>query len=448
MAQKNRKKRGTLRNHFIFLAVLPVLSLGIILTFFSAHKFSQSIYTEVETELQNTALMVVNMYDRIYPGDYAVVSSDSLTALKKGDQYLIETIDFLENIYEDTDSEITFFYGDIRYVTTLEDADGNTMAGTKVNSVIRDEVIGKDRSKFYKNVDVNGRRMSAYYFPLHNADKSTVGMIAILRDAETVNRLVYRSVTPILIISGIAMVIVAAFTLLYANKIVVKLEKIRRFLTSVERGDLRTPMDETILSREDELGQMSRAAVNMQKSLIQLVERDALTAIYNRRYANKKLHDLWEESGINGVHLAVSIGDIDFFKAVNDTYGHEAGDQVLIEVSRVLREYMTGKGFVARWGGEEFLFVFRNFSAQEAEAALCDLLDRVHKISVRYDDREIRINMSFGVVGYACDRDALIRNGIDGEEAIAEEIENTLKRADELLYSAKTNGRNRVCGQA
>lgn len=446
MARKDREKKGTLRNSFIIMAVMPVLSLGIILAFFSTNRFGNSIYTEVETELENTALMVANIYDRIYPGDYNVISSDTLTALKKGDKYLAETLDFLENIYEDTDSEITFFYGDIRYVTTLEDTNGISMAGTRANVVVKKEVIEENQSKFYKNVDVNGRRMSAYYMPLHNADGETVGMLAILRDAETVNKLVFRSVLPIVVISAVAMVIVAAFTLLYSNKIVVKLEKIKRFLFSVERGELRTPMDETILSRDDELGQMSRAAVNMQKSLIQLVEQDALTSIYNRRYANKKLRDIWEEAWVNSGDFAVSIGDIDFFKSVNDTYGHEAGDQVLITVSRMLKEYMNGKGFVARWGGEEFLLVFKNYDERQAKEALNDLLDRVHGISVKYDDCEIKVNMSFGVVGYGIDKSRAAEKGIDRDGAIAEEIENMLKQADDLLYQAKNNGRNQVVG--
>ncbi|MBD5156767.1 MAG: hypothetical protein HDT13_03940, partial [Butyrivibrio sp.] len=166
MARKDRKKKGTLRNSLIVMAVLPVLSLGIVLAIFSTSRFGNSIYTEVETELENTALMVANIYDRIYPGDYNVISSDTLTALRKGDKYLAETIDFLENIYEDTDSEITFFYGDIRYVTTLEDTDGNSMAGTRANAAIKKEVIDENKSRFYKNADVNGRRMSAYYMPL------------------------------------------------------------------------------------------------------------------------------------------------------------------------------------------------------------------------------------------------------------------------------------------
>ncbi|MCM1309314.1 MAG: diguanylate cyclase [Butyrivibrio sp.] len=444
MARKDGEKKGTLRSSFIFMAVMPVLSLGIILAFFSTNRFGESIYTEVETELENTALMVANIYDRIYPGDYNVVSTDKLTALRKGDKYLAETLDFLENIYEDTDSEITFFYGDIRYVTTLEDNDGNSMAGTRANVVVKKEVIDGNTSRFYRNVDVNGRQMSAYYLPLHNADGGTVGMLAILRDAETVNGLVFKSVFPIALISAIAMVLVAAFTILYSNKIVVKLEKIKKFLLSVERGELRTPMDETILSRDDELGHMSRAAVSMQKSLIQLVERDALTSIYNRRYANKKLHDILEEIGANGARFAVGIGDIDFFKKVNDTYGHEAGDQILITVSRVLKEYMAGKGFVARWGGEEFLLVFTDCDERRAEEALNELLDRVHKISVEYDGFKINVNMSFGVVGYESTGERMREHGADRDEFIAREIENTLRQADELLYYAKSSGRNRV----
>lgn len=445
--KKSNRKKGTLRINFIIMSVVPVLFLGLVIAVFNVQRFSMSMYTEVETELENTSYMVANTYDRFYPGDYSVVASDTLEALKKGDAYLEPTIDFLESIYEDTDSEITFFYGDIRYVTTLEDSEGKTMTGTKANPVIKKDVIDGDKAHFYKNVDVNGRLMSAYYLPLHNSDGSTVGMLAILRDAKKVNNLVYRSVIPTVVISLIVMVVVAVLTYMYSNHFVVKLEKIKEFLLSVESGDLRSYMDETIVARDDELGKMSRAAVSMQRSLKELVERDALTTLYNRRYANQKLRDIWELSDMNGTNFAISIGDIDYFKSVNDTYGHEAGDEVLIAVSKVLRNYMIGKGFVARWGGEEFLLLFRNMDGGQAKVALNDLLDKVHEIAINYDNKVIKVNMSFGVVGYEYDKNMKGESGRDGDEAISKEIERTLRRADERLYYAKMHGRNRVVGE-
>ena len=438
MKSSTHNRKGSLRGFFIAVAVVPALFLGIFIMSFSSERFKKSIYSRVESELKNLAYAVANTYDRMYPGDYAVVSSDKYNAMKKGDAYLADSMDFIESISEDTESEITFFYGDIRYVTTLKYDDGTYAIGSKVNSAIKEAVIDNGESHFYTNVRVGSQKYAVYYLPLHNADGSTVAMLAVLRNLKEVDGLVRNSVNPILVISMIVTVIAAGLTILCTHKTITDFRKLDEFLGYIEAGELDREIDDDVKKRNDELGVMSRTADKMKKSLIQLVERDALTSLFNRRYGNKKLLGSFAESDRSGMKFAVAIGDIDYFKKVNDTYGHEAGDEVLKEVARTLRTSVRGKGYAARWGGEEFLVVFEDMEFDEAKKCMKQLMDNIHNIRVKYNNITIKINMSFGLTCGTCG------DGTDEGEDIDARAEKVIRCADRLLYEAKENGRNRI----
>ena len=113
---------------------------------------------------------------------------------------------------------------------------------------------------------------------------------------------------------------------------------------------------------------------------------------------------------------------------INDSFGHECGDVVLKEVAAALNEGMRGKGFVARWGGEEFLLVFESCDETAAGVFTNQILDNVREKVVEYDGIPHSVTMTFGVAGRL------------PEDTIATQI----RRADEKLYNGKEAGRNRV----
>lgn len=120
--------------------------------------------------------------------------------------------------------------------------------------------------------------------------------------------------------------------------------------------------------------------------------------------------------------------DIDFFKKVNDTYGHDAGDLVLKSVAALLQRRMRKTDIVARLGGEEFCILAANMKKEAVHDVFNNLRKIVEECEVVSDDGEvIRVTMSFGVV-----------------TGIGNTLEETVKLADKLLYQAKEGGRNRV----
>lgn len=154
---------------------------------------------------------------------------------------------------------------------------------------------------------------------------------------------------------------------------------------------------------------------------------DQLTGLKNRRgyyeYYEKNIHPyLLQQS------CSVIMADIDFFKRVNDTYGHNAGDVVLKCIAAILRNSVGTAGEVIRWGGEEFVILMRDCAVSQAAVFAEQIRKRVETSICYFEDIPIRVTMSFGVKA--------LQSDLSPEENV--------KGVDEKLYEAKASGRNRV----
>ncbi len=173
---------------------------------------------------------------------------------------------------------------------------------------------------------------------------------------------------------------------------------------------------------------MEEKLVKYNKKIEKLAKTDALTGLPNRRDALERLEKHLKHSKDSDFFLCMAIGDIDFFKKINDTYGHEAGDSVLTQLSDIFRETMEQNGFAARWGGEEFLFVFTEANGDDCAMLLNELRAKIQKATFKYNDIEMHLTMTFGLEEY------------DFQSS----IDNALNSADEKLYLGKSRGRNQV----
>ncbi|MCZ6863028.1 MAG: PleD family two-component system response regulator [Alphaproteobacteria bacterium] len=158
---------------------------------------------------------------------------------------------------------------------------------------------------------------------------------------------------------------------------------------------------------------------------------DALTGLYNRRYFDTHFEAQIQRAGETGKPLALLMLDLDSFKAVNDTYGHTVGDEVLAETARRLQENLRTVDMVARYGGEEFAVVMPDANVKEAIAAAerlrARIADKPFKVSTDHD-KELWVTISAGLAIASHDPD----------------VTDLIKRADYALYAAKRAGRNQV----
>lgn len=174
---------------------------------------------------------------------------------------------------------------------------------------------------------------------------------------------------------------------------------------------------------------MERKLIAYNEKLHRLAQIDPLTGLYNRRgileYLGAKALDYQHEKLPN---LCIAIGDIDYFKKINDRYGHECGDLVLKELGSLLNSMMQNHGRVGRWGGEEFLFVFPFLNGDEACVLLQQIRAAIRTLEITYHNETIHITLTFGISEYDCH----------------EGLETSINDADKKLYLGKEMGRNRV----
>ncbi len=425
----SKNKKGKLHISFLAMTLIPIFILWLIISIVSINKVKEVITGQTKSNLRTVVYAVTSAYtDMINDEVFYHLEEDGEYYLMKGEVCLNFDMEYIEDLKEKTEMDISFFYKNIRVMTTLTDKEGDYLTGTKVKDLIKRKVVDQGNEYFVENVYIDDVKCFSYYAPLYNPDGSVFGMVGISQPANMVEKDTLKVIAPMLIVAVILMVIVGTITAVYAENIVRVIEKTKVFLSKVAVGNLACTISSDVLKRDDEIGDIGRAAVNMQKSLREFVERDALTGLLNRRYGQMAFDEVSATAEKTGEKYSVALGDIDFFKKVNDTYGHDAGDEVLKAVAEVLGNNLTGKGYAIRWGGEEFLLLFRGASEETAGYILEEALNQIREMVVSYEDKDIKVTMTFGVV--------------EKTDNITDE--DIINRADELLYYGKSNGRNRI----
>ena len=160
--------------------------------------------------------------------------------------------------------------------------------------------------------------------------------------------------------------------------------------------------------------------------LVREANTDQLTGLYNRRRGMEFIEEIKGSSFLGSVSIVM--GDIDFFKKVNDTYGHDAGDEVLRSIAGTMQDTIGRDAFLIRWGGEEFLMIFGGKNGDETLGIIENLRVHIMEHPIVVKDNEISVTMTFGLAEYDFSGD----------------VRNTVKEADSKLYMGKERGRNRV----
>lgn len=175
--------------------------------------------------------------------------------------------------------------------------------------------------------------------------------------------------------------------------------------------------------------QLALAKIQLQEKLQIEATHDPLTNLFNRRYLNealtRELHRVVREN----ISLCLVMLDLDDFKKFNDTYGHEAGDEILKHISKLLMAHLRGSDLACRFGGEEFVLVFNNTSIDKLMPYLEDLREEIEKAVINFHNEPLRITVSIGVA-QAPDHGT--------------NVDDIIRSADTALYSAKRAGRNTI----
>ncbi len=176
-----------------------------------------------------------------------------------------------------------------------------------------------------------------------------------------------------------------------------------------------------------EIQSKNLALTAQNEQLDELANKDPLTHLYNRRIMNKIMDQRMEALKKIGKRFTMIIGDIDDFKRVNDTYGHDAGDMVLTTVASTILNSVRSEDSVCRWGGAEILILV-NDPLETAALAAERIRSRIESTVITFENQDIRVTMTFGIA----------------ESIPGYKIEHLIQQADDKLYYGKKHGKNQV----
>lgn len=181
------------------------------------------------------------------------------------------------------------------------------------------------------------------------------------------------------------------------------------------------------IKMQEELEASKAALEEMNRKLYEKATKDALTKLFNRRKMTDLIEYEYDRAQRNTLPFSIIITDIDHFKKVNDTYGHDCGDVVLEEISRALMSMIRKQDQVGRWGGEEFLLLLPETDTEGALTLAEKMRSKIEKSTYCCGKTELKITMTFGISSFTDEKTD----------------KTVIKEADLALYDGKNNGRNR-----
>lgn len=414
----HKKKEKSIRTRLASMVLLPILTLSVMVISIGMLLLYRFYTQSIRDELTAATNIILDCLNLTVRGDYAYESG----MLLKGDMNITDST-MLYRVKEKTQIDTTIFWQDTRILTTVSNEYGVSAVGTKASQDVIEAVLGRGESYYSAKLDINGVPYIGYYVPLENVDHTVVGMVFAGKSKE----MVYQGIRTVLlwfvIFSGAAGILAVVLSSMYSNRMVSDINIINNFLKTISEGDLTATLDTGITDRKDELGRIGEYASRMRAELQNLIEMDPLTSLYNRRSCNNRLKVLESEKS----EYTIVMCDIDRFKKINDTYGHDAGDYVLVTLSQLIWDNIKDCGFASRWGGEEFLLVYQ-LRHDAAIQKVRQIQQKIREYNFTYEGKTIKVTMTFGV------------EAGDGSTS----YERRILTADGNLYIGKNNGRDQI----
>lgn len=189
-----------------------------------------------------------------------------------------------------------------------------------------------------------------------------------------------------------------------------------------------TEKNELLKEEKNKLDEVNLQLVNLNKKLEVLSRRDPLTKLPNRRELLDKFKSEIYNLKLKRKSITIIIADIDYFKKINDLYGHACGDYVLTEVPKIFRKVLREDGIISRYGGEEYVILLPDADVKYSEFITEELRITLEKTVLNYNENEFKVTASFGVYNFDEELNFI----------------NCIEKADRALYDAKNSGRNKV----
>ena len=420
------RKINSVSVKLLLLSVLPMVTLGIIFIIFGNVSLKNAYEEQAAATLYGVGSHVRDEFARMYPGVYHEENGNYYA----GDVNVSGYAQYLNKYKSEFKTEVTVFFDDVRVLTTLTDSNGSSMVGTRQDaSIIRSRVLIGHKDYSSDNAVINGKRYHVIYMPLYSEDQ-VVGMVFAGISDENMEAALTGYRLRMIFINLVLVLILVFIVSWQSGRLAKHLGDIKKYLGDlVSEKSTEQEMSPAVLSLSDEVGELGRYAVKIGEEFRLLMGKDPLTGLHNRRAGRSILDKLWDKAKKEETFFSIVMGDIDHFKNVNDTFGHEYGDVVLKRISEIMHERCQKEhdSYVIRWGGEEFLLAL--YMPIGAAINLVTVLSNdIRKEEFECNGEKFKVTMTFGI----------------SSSKTHDDIHGIIVSADEKLYRGKDEGRDRI----
>ncbi|MBR6044831.1 MAG: diguanylate cyclase [Ruminococcus sp.] len=399
--------------------IIPLAALVAVVMAISMIILSRNMENEIESKLAGYARIAARVIRDEDPGRFEI--RDGRFYIGETDRTGVNSI--VDKFKQNTGAEYTVFAGRTRVLSTVNGENGDRIVGTDLESDEIYRAVMSGEEYYAKDIEAMGKSFYAYYVPYYSGGE-ICGIVLAGESSQNVREGTNTVVRLIMIVFLMTLLLAVMIWIFYSRKMSNQLRAIKNYIGGLSTSKFDVHMDESVLARGDEIGELGRYAVEVGNVVRNLIDTDPLTGIFNRRAGEAEFTSLLAADAEGGAYIAAML-DIDFFKKLNDRFGHDYGDKVLVGVSDIIRQYVTAKGFVCRWGGEEFLMGMR---CTEFEALECfrSILSDIRAISE--EDGRPTVTATIGAAVYDAPRD----------------MYEMINCSDECLYKGKNGGRDRI----
>lgn len=259
-----------LRTRIVLLAIIPLYFLGTFMYLLSSNKLEEGVVNQTYDGMQASSVLVMELINANSDGSYQLKDNK----LYKGDSYnLSEQNEVIDLVKEESGYDISIFYGDTRYATTIIDEKGERQIGTKASAEVAEEVLGKGNPYQSKKIDVLGKRYIGYYLPLYQPDsKEIAGMIFLGEEYDKMHQIVHNTKAAMGVIEAIITTLTILVVYLIARKIVKTILKGISYVSLMSKGHLDFTIDQKLLNRKDALGEMCRGIMELEQQLLTIIK--------------------------------------------------------------------------------------------------------------------------------------------------------------------------------
>lgn len=284
-----------MQSKILAMALLPILCLGIVVILIGNVRIGSALTGSIENGLRASAVSVRDTLEHVDEGDFRVEGD----ALYKGDFNVSQAVEIADNIKDAADIDITVFFGDTRYMTSVVDEQGNRVIGTQAGQTVIDRVLGNGEEYFSTSVNVEGQNFFGYYLPMYSSGETAVGMIFAGMPQEHAQSQITGIIS---IMAGVIIglfVICALLLFVVVRRMVKTLHEGTNALDQLAKGKLNIEMHKTTQSRKDEVGNISRGIMQLREEL-----KEIISSIQEQsRVLNEASDHLMEKAGITAEHI-------------------------------------------------------------------------------------------------------------------------------------------------